>query len=68
VFQYAVPAEVGEVEPVRERNWTGPDSLEEQKHRIAMLDIEPLKHALFEDIQRYPFTIAGEVAMIGEGV
>lgn len=68
VFQYAVPAEVGEVEPIREGNWTGPDSLKEQKHRIAMLDIEPLKHAFFEDIKRNSFTIAGEVAMIGQGV
>jgi hypothetical protein len=45
--------------------WVGPNRLEEQEDRIAVLDVEPFKHTVLEDVQGDAFAVARKVAMVG---
>lgn len=69
MLQYTVSTKVREVESQRQRPVrAGPDGLGEQELCIAVLDVEPLEHGVFEDVEGDSGTVSGEVAMVGKSV
>lgn len=69
MLQDTVSTKVCQVEAKRQRPvGAGPDRLGEQKLCIAVLDVEPLQHGVFEDVESDSCTVPGEVAMVGESV